>query len=95
LKKNYLAKTALIRGTPTVLLFFLAKNGVRQLSNQYGEEKKKVLSNGLATLTCQNPKKENPAAREGRAHAGVAREMECQADCELTYMPIHPRILPS
>jgi hypothetical protein len=40
-------------------------------------------------------KKGNPAAREGRAHAGVAREMECQANRELAYMPIHPRILPS
>jgi hypothetical protein len=40
-------------------------------------------------------KKGNPAAREGRVHAGVAREMECQADCELAYMPIHFRILPS
>jgi hypothetical protein len=40
-------------------------------------------------------KKGNPAAREGRAHAGAAREMECQADRELAYMPIHPRILPS
>jgi hypothetical protein len=57
--------------------------------------RKKVISNGLAKLTCQNPKKGNPMAREGRAHVGVVRETECQADHELAYMPIHPRILPS
>jgi hypothetical protein len=40
-------------------------------------------------------KKGNPAAQEGRAHAGVMHEAECQADHELAYMSIHPRILPS
>jgi hypothetical protein len=40
-------------------------------------------------------KKGNPAAREGKAHAGVMRETECQADRELAYMSIHLRILPS
>jgi hypothetical protein len=44
--------------------FCLAKDGVCQLSNQYGDEKKKVISNGLAKLTCQNPKKET--RRRGR-----------------------------
>jgi hypothetical protein len=34
----------------------LAKHGVCQVSNQYGEEKKKVTYNGLAKLSWQNPK---------------------------------------
>jgi hypothetical protein len=38
-------------------IFCLAKDRVCRLSNQYGEEKKNVISNGLAKLTCQNPKK--------------------------------------
>jgi hypothetical protein len=43
--------------------FFFVKDGVCQLSNQYGEGKK-IISNGLAKLTCQNPKKE--IRRRGR-----------------------------
>jgi hypothetical protein len=84
-----------LRATPTVLHFLFGKRwSLPTLKSIWGEEKN-VISNGLAKLTCQNPKKGNPAAREGRAHAGVVRETECQAGRELAYMPIHPRILPS
>jgi hypothetical protein len=72
----------------------LAKDGVCQLSNQYGDEKKGYLQR-FGKIDLPKSKKGNPAAREGRAHAGVVRETECQADRELAYMPIHPRILPS
>jgi hypothetical protein len=84
-----------IKATPTVLHFLFGKRwSLPTLKSIWGGEKK-AISNGLAKLTCQNPKKENPAAREGRAHTGVARETECQVDRELAYMPIYLRILPS
>jgi hypothetical protein len=62
------------------------------LKSIWGGEKKGYLKR-FSKIDLPKSKKENPAAREGRAHAGVARETECQADRELAYMPIHPRIL--
>jgi hypothetical protein len=76
------------------LHFCLAKDRVCQLSNQYGEEKKSYLQR-FGKIDLSKSKKGNPAAREGKAHAGVARETECQANRKLAYMPIHPRILSS
>jgi hypothetical protein len=70
----------------------LTKNGVCQLSNQYGEEKKGYLQR-FDKIDLPKSKKGNLAAQEGRAHVGVVCEMECQDDRELAYMPIHPRIL--
>jgi hypothetical protein len=59
-----------------------------------GKRKKGYLQQ-FGKIDLPKSKKGNPAARERRAHAGVARETECQADRELAYMPIHPRILSS
>jgi hypothetical protein len=59
-----------------------------------GRRKKGYLQR-FGKIDLPKSKKGNPTAREGRAHAGVVRETECQADRELAYMPIHPRILPS
>jgi hypothetical protein len=59
-----------------------------------GRRKKGYLQR-FGKIDLPKSKKGNLAAQEGRAHAGVVRETECQADSELAYMPIHPRILPS
>jgi hypothetical protein len=59
------------------------------------ERRKKGYLQRFGKIDLPKSKKGNPAAREGRAHAGVVRETEYQADRELAYMPIHPMILPS
>jgi hypothetical protein len=57
-----------------------------------GRRKKGYLQR-FGKIDLPKSKKGNSAAWEERAHTGVERETECQADRELAYMPIHPRIL--